>query len=296
MMADIGERPLPNCLCFTALKSGTFTLTIGSGVPTSSLAYVEYSTDEGNTWTKTDNVDSSKVTITTPTIESGNRVLWRGSGSRMSVNTSANNYSVFSSTCNHDIEGHICSLLYGNDERKYDSISSNYAFTCLFLSNTRLISSSGLVLPNNTTKYCYAQMFNGCSNHASTFKEIKAPTLYDQSMNRMFYGNSKLTKAPDILSTTASGNYVIQFGFYNCTKLEYIKCLLTSKSSTSITNWVYGVASSGIFVKNINAKWTDSGESGVPSGWTIIYYDPALDKYYLDQQRNEECDDHGNPI
>ena len=138
-------------------------------------------------------------------------------------------------------------------------------------------------------------MFNGCSNHASTFKEIKAPTLHEQSMNRMFYGNGKLTKAPDILSTTASGNYVIQFCFYNCTKLEYIKCLLTSKSSTTFATWVNGVASSGIFVKHINATWTDSGANGVPSGWTVIYYNPSTDKYYL-SDKTTECDDHGNVI
>ena len=60
--------------------------------------------------------------------------------------------------------------------------------------------------------------------------------------------------------------------------------------------WVSGVPSSGIFVKNINATWTTTGNSGVPTNWKIIYYDPALDKYYLDQQRSQECDDHGNPI
>lgn len=289
------KQEMPNYLAFTALANGTFTLTIGASVALSDLAYVEYSTDEGETWVKTNNVASTTVTITTPTITQGNRVLWRGSGIRMARGTSSDNYSTFSATCNHNIEGHIGSLLHGTDESNFGTIPSTYAFTLLFSGDTKLISSSNLELADNIANYCYARMFNGCSNHESTFKEIRAKSLTAYSMNRMFYGNSKLEKAPDILATSASGNYVIQYAFYNCNKLAYIKCLLTSKSSTTFGNWVSNVASSGIFVKHINATWTDSGASGVPTGWTIIYYNPSTDKYYL-SDKTTECDDHGNVI
>ena len=66
-------------------------------------------------------------------------------------------------------------------------------------------------------------------------------------------------------------------------------------------NWVTDVAATGIFVQNINATWGVSGStysegSGLPSGWTVIYYDTSLDKYYTNKQRTQECDDHGNPI
>ena len=66
----------------------------------------------------------------------------------------------------------------------------------------------------------------------------------------------------------------------------------------SLINWMTSVpnVSTSIFVKHIDATWTDTGNSGVPSNWTIIYYDPAVDKYYTDQTRATECDDHGNPI
>ena len=81
------------------------------------------------------------------------------------------------------------------------------------------------------------------------------------------------------------------------TKVSYIKMLATDISANGCLDyWVSGVPSSGIFVKNIDATWTNVGARGVPNGWNIIYYDPALDKYYLDQQRQTECDDHGNPI
>ncbi len=35
------------------------------------------------------------------------------------------------------------------------------------------------------------------------------------------------------------------------------------------SNWLYGVAATGTFVKNPNAAWTLVSATGVPSGWTI---------------------------
>jgi hypothetical protein len=34
-------------------------------------------------------------------------------------------------------------------------------------------------------------------------------------------------------------------------------------------NWVKGVASSGVFVKNSKATWNVNGDHGIPNGWTI---------------------------
>jgi hypothetical protein len=59
--------------------------------------------------------------------------------------------------------------------------------------------------------------------------------------------------------------------FYNCSKLNYIKAMFTTTPSSSDTgNWVYGVASSGTFVKNKNATWNVTGVDGIPSGWTVV--------------------------
>ena len=59
---------------------------------------------------------------------------------------------------------------------------------------------------------------------------------------------------------------------------------------------IFNILKPCIFVKHIDAIWTTTGNNGVPTSWTIIYYDPALDKYYTDQTKSQECDDHGNPI
>jgi hypothetical protein len=88
----------------------------------------------------------------------------------------------------------------------------------------------------------------------------------------MFYGCTGLTTAPALPATTlASGCYYQMFR--GCSKINYIKMLATDISANSCLNyWVNGVASSGIFVKHPNMTSLPSGESGIPSGWTVEDY------------------------
>lgn len=285
----------PNYLCFTALADGTFTLTIGASVTTGNVSYIEYSLDDGETWVKTDNVADTQVVITTPTVTSGNKVLWRGSATKTGNSTNSGGYSTFSSSARFNVSGHICSLLYGDNSRSYNSISTTYTFVALFLNATRLVSAEGLVFPNNAPNYCYAQMFMGCTALTTACETLPATTINQQSYNRMYSGCSNLLESPAILCTNAYSSYSMQFMFQNCSKLSYIMCMISSKQTSTLTNWVYKIASSGIFVKNFNATWTDSGNNGVPSGWTVIYYNTSTSKYYL-SDKTTECDENGNPI
>jgi hypothetical protein len=90
----------------------------------------------------------------------------------------------------------------------------------------------------------------------------------------MFQRCTSLTAAPALPATTlTSGCY--SYMFSNCSKLNYIKAMFTTIPSRSYTdNWVKGVASSGTFVKNKNATWNVTGTYGIPSGWTVVSYDP----------------------
>lgn len=107
------------------------------------------------------------------------------------------------------------------------------------------------VLPateSDSTLFCYYQMFKDCTS---------------------------LTTAPDILLRNLGYNYKNYYClyrmFYNCSSLNYIKCLLCFGDNTinSLTEWVYGVASIGTFVKCAdNTNWT-IGVNGIPSGWTV---------------------------
>lgn len=157
--------------------------------------------------------------------------------------------------------------------------------------------SSLVTLPDMYFQMVYSdgarEMFEGCTSLDGVV-DLSFVTSMNASyqMYRMFKGCVNITKAilPTLQNVPADayGNM-----FDGCLKLNYVIMLsLTIASIWSLAGWLNNVASSGIFVKHIDATWTGN----VPSNWTVIYYDPALDKYYLDQQRATECDDHGNPI
>jgi hypothetical protein len=58
--------------------------------------------------------------------------------------------------------------------------------------------------------------------------------------------------------------------FRGCTKLNYIQCLATNISASKCTNnWVSGVAASGTFVKDPSMESWTTGNSGIPSNWTV---------------------------
>ena len=454
-------------LTFTALEDGTFTFTIGSNVGTSFLSYVEYSVDDRRTWVKTNNENSTTITITTPTVKSGEKVFWRGNASKLFNNSGSTiNYrSCFSSTCRCTVRGNIGMLLSITDPNNYTDFSSTFMYT--FADMSTLVDASDLYLPlplivttvygtafiygylfqnctalisgpkelNSLTSpascyshmfsgctslrippklpamtlssscyeymfenctslitapelpattivgYCYQYMFSGCSSLKNppklnamtapygcygymfqnctsliTAPELPATTLEDFCYRYMFNGCTNMISGPSILPATYAGNsgtYYYMFNnctslinapelpaiidsdnkltyqdmfvnctslvkapelptinmdsskytyyemFRGCTSLKYVKALFVNSPSDSSARftryWVQNVSSTGIFVKNINATWTTTGNHGVPTNWTILYFDPSTNKYYL-SDKTTECDDHGNPI
>lgn len=219
-----------NYLTFVAREQGTFKLTIGSNVSTSLLESISYSVDYGDTWTTTNNIDSQVVTIETPTIQQGKKVMWKGIGTSMSVATNAtaaadrsNSSSIFSSTGQFDAEGNIMSLLKGDNFKSNSTLTGTSNFALLFYSyNTtdtaKVILAGSLVLPSTIcTDYCYTRMFQGCSNLVNVPK-LPATTLANFCYSNMFYGCTSLTEAPKLpAKTLTSGCY---YGmFWNCTSL-----------------------------------------------------------------------------
>jgi hypothetical protein len=455
------KAPIPNYLCFTALESGTFTFTYGSDVAGDSTS-VSYSLD-GKNWTTINNVSGQEVSVTTPTIATGESVYWKGTNLRMAINYTANKYSWFSSTGRFDVSGDLQSILFDKNftGRTNTQWGTAYCFCNFFINCTKLINAkdlycgatkmngsfyrgmfmgctslistpmfaskinegvgtnfgtsifqeiyrncTSLVNPNwqfpivNPGNSAYQQMFQNtavtearfpgsdsflivnifkgmyqdCSNlisvpdvlpwtalargcYANLFQNCisltKAPglpatNLSESCYSYMFDGCTSLVNVPDIIVNSFTGGYAMEYMFTSCTslvhcpikkipatltrnccrqlfdgctslvdvcefpaensaaicyyqmlqytKVTYIKMLLLSNSGNSImSNWVRGVPSSGIFVKHIDATWTTTGNSGVPTNWTVLYYDPDTDKYYL-SDKTTECDDHGNPI
>lgn len=110
----------------------TFKFTINSDVPVSELRSMSYSTDNGVTWIKTDNVDNETVVISV-TVPKYGSVKWKGDANRLSVGGTQTKVSSFSSTKEFSVTGNIMSLLYGDlCSGKLDLTGKNYCFAWLF--------------------------------------------------------------------------------------------------------------------------------------------------------------------
>lgn len=177
----------------------------------------------------------------TPPINSGQKLQFRGNLTPVS-SVGIGTFSI-SKKCN--LEGNCMSLLFGDNANNNNSLEGyDYAFYKLFFGSNSIVSVSNDFLPATTLEvYCYGAMFRNCKS-LTTAPVLPATTLIDNCYYYMFQG---------------------------CSNLNYIKAMFTTTPVTRYTNyWVNGVASTGTFVKNKNATWTNTGNSAVPSNWTIL--------------------------
>ena len=150
----------------------------------------------------------------------------------------------------------------------YNSMFANCTSLTTAPSLPAVISSAA----GSNANYCYESMFSGCKALTTA-----PPTLSSTNLSKatycyryMFKGCVKLTTAPVISAITLSTGCFTQM-FYGCVLLNYIKAMFTTAPSTTyMDSWVSSVASSGTFVKNSAATWTNTfGTSAIPSGWTV---------------------------
>lgn len=147
---------------------------------------------------------------------------------------------------------------------------ATYCYNSMFASCRSLTTAPQL--PATTLEVaCYASMFNGCTSLTSA-PELPATTLAIQCYQGMFYNCSSLSTAPQLPATTLTQTCYRSM-FSGCTSLNSITCLATDISADYCTNyWVSGVASSGTFTKAASMNSWTSGESGIPSNWTVQNY------------------------
>lgn len=228
-------------LQFTAAAYGTFTLTIPDGMTSEQLQTIAYSINGGETWTET-KIDSTSKTITTPRIETGGSVLWKGRGSATAADDQ--HHAVFSSTTDFTISGNIMSLLYESLYENKTVLQQNYTFSGLFKGCTSLTDASELILPAKTlANYSYKQMFDNCHNLTAAPQlpatqlgsycyqnmffncsilvppTLPAINLAEGCYQGMFFGNKSITKAP-VLPANTLAKSCYRSMFYNCTSLK----------------------------------------------------------------------------
>ena len=228
-----------NYLTFITLEDGTFTFTMSQKLSTSAVPSISYSIDNGKTWVTTQNVDNQEVIITTPTINAGDKILWKSNAVQYCTNPNPypngdEGYGYFFSSGNFNIEGNIMSLMYEDDFKGRTTLKELIStgamagsFSNLFKNSTKLVSVKNLSLPATTLEqYCYYYMFYGCTSLTST-PTLPATTLASSCYNSMFKGCTSLTTPPKLPATTLAGSC---YGgmFQGCTSLTTAPKLLTT--------------------------------------------------------------------
>jgi hypothetical protein len=111
-------------------------------------------------------------------------------------------------------------------------------------------------------------MFENCPSLV-TAPVLPATELAEGCYMGMFKGCTSLTTVPELPATTLAEQCYCNM-FYGCTSLNHITCLATDISATDCTyGWVDGVSSTGTFIKHPDMNDWTTGESGIPSGWTV---------------------------
>lgn len=100
---------------------------------------------------------------------------------------------------------------------------------------------------------------------------LSAATLATKCYKNMFASCTSLTRAP-VLPAKKMVNQCYNNMFNGCSNLSYIKCLAKESigSSSSLDNWVSGVAHTGTFVKTEGANWGNKGASRIPNNWNVV--------------------------
>ena len=152
------------------------------------------------------------------------------------------------------------------DYENYETTNTGSAkFNSLFSDCSALVTAPDLPA-TNLAPNCYAGMFGNCTSLTSAPK-LPATTLSDFCYIMMFVECKSLTQAPELPATTLT-TYCYYGMFQNCSQLSYIRMMATDISAPNCLNyWVYGVSSSGTFVKNAAATWDNTGV--VPEGWAV---------------------------
>ena len=180
---------------------------------------IEYSKNGGE-WTS---ITSDADTPPTISVVSGDTLQFRGDNAAYSDGSGASSFNN-TTTAQFRIKGNIMSLIDSTNFSGLTTLQSAFTFALIFgcfeepSGYRTVIDASNLVLPATTlADYCYASMFQGCTN-LTTAPELPATTLAQSCYQNMFGGCTSLTTAPELPATTLADN-CYQGMFYGCTNL-----------------------------------------------------------------------------
>ena len=117
------------------------------------------------------------------------------------------------------------------------------------------------------------EMFMNCYELINAPKILPATTLADNCYTAMFYNCYKIRFAPELPAKNLIKECYHTM-FAECHSLRYVKALFTTnitKDTNYTYNWLYKVNTTGVVVKAVDAKWSLSGMSGIPTNWDYAY-------------------------
>ena len=143
-------------------------------------------------------------------------------------------------------------------------------FDSMFRNCTSLTKTAEIRDLNIGEEQCFKHMYRDCVSLTEAH-DMKFNVLNIQSCYGMFRNCTSLTRAPRLLTVNVNEYGAYNFMFCDCTNLSYIECAMVCNSCwLGSENWVYGVASSGTFVKNkLQTNYQYSNHS-IPTGWEIV--------------------------
>ena len=195
----------------TALESGTITFRIPPNVTTTNVPSISYSTDNGETWTTTNN--TSSLVMISLNVTTNQEVLWRASAQKFGINSTY--YCTFGGTARFNVDGNVMSLCYSDNFIGQTTLNKYYQFECLFR-GSKVVDASNLVLPaTRLSDYCYQYMFSGCTS-LTTAPQLPATTLAFECYYHMFNGCTSLTTGKWLLFKYVLRLYIIGY----CTSIN----------------------------------------------------------------------------
>lgn len=140
---------------------------------------------------------------------------------------------------------------------------ADYCYDSMFEGCTSLTTAPSLPA-TMLTYYCYEHMFKGCTSLTKA-PSLPATTLASYCYSRMFSYCTSLETAPS-LPALKLASYCYSHMFEGCENLNYVKMMAIDISANNcLYDWLYGVSSSGTFVKHSSATL----DGYIPSGWVV---------------------------
>ncbi len=214
-------------LTLRANETTTVYLTKTSSSPSVSFAnlFLQYSTDEGETW----ETFSASAAGSKRTIEAGSTMRLRRNPAN-GINANGFGYNsktfydyrwYFVTTGDFSVEGNVMSLIDGENFATNTTIPAYCCFNCLFLNNAALTNIDNIRLPATVLKnYCYRAMFQGTGvTDISSLSLPEPETVASYSYNQMFKNCTSLSSLSGFRVPSNLGTYACLNMFQSCTGL-----------------------------------------------------------------------------